>query len=240
MLAAAAALVCLKLFFFFVYPGYYRHSALFFILLVTLLWIEAEKNDPEQQTIVEVPITVLLGRWLFALLLAMQSSLYFNYPVRRMIQGQPFSHAADLAAILERPEFKGSLLMVDPDTAGESVVYQTGRPNWLIRQDRLGTVTPLASSGNKMLTLDRLLQQAESLHARTRRPVVIALSLPIDQMQPGRYDMMFRDFTVLTPRSVARFKAATRPIASLRNAQVDEVYDVYAYPARTPMPGPGK
>jgi hypothetical protein len=120
--------------------------------------------------------------------------------------------------------------MVDPDTLGESVVYQTGRPYWLIRQDRLGMVTPLSTTGNKALTLDRLLEQAANLRARTGRPVIIALTLPLNRVREGRYDMMFKDYTLLTPDSVARFQGATRQIASLRNAHEDENYDVYVYP----------
>jgi hypothetical protein len=230
LIAAAAGLVCLKLFYFFVYPAYYRHSALFFVLMITLVWIEAGKLRPQERAAGEPSPVVLFGTWMFALLLAVQCALYLRYPVTRALNGQPFSHAADLARILERPEYRGSLLMIDPDTMGESVVYQTGRAYWLIRQDRLGRITPLTSGGNKLLTLDRLLEQAEALHVRTGRPVVIALLLPLDSMKPGKYDVLFKDYTVLTPASVARFRARTRPIASLRNAQEDENYDVYAYP----------
>jgi hypothetical protein len=230
LVAAIAGLICFKLFFFFVYPAYYRHSALFFILMLTLLWIEADKQPPEERSVAEPTLPVLLGTWLFTLLVLMQSVLYLRYPVARTLHGQPFSHAADLAGILERPEYKGSLLMVDPDTLGESVVYQTGRPYWLIRQDRLGTVTPLSTTGNKALTLDRLLEQAANLRARTGRPVIIALTLPLNRVREGRYDMMFKDYTLLTPDSVARFQGATRQIASLRNAHEDENYDVYVYP----------
>jgi hypothetical protein len=120
--------------------------------------------------------------------------------------------------------------MIDPDTQGEAVVYYTDRPNWLIRQGRMGRVTPLSMSGNKDITLDTLIAQADMLHRRTGKPVVIALQVPLDRIKPGRYDMMFRDFTTFTPDNIARFRAATRPVASLRRAQSDEEYDVYAYP----------
>ncbi|WP_300975144.1 hypothetical protein [Sphingomonas sp. LHG3406-1] len=236
--AAVAGLVCLKLFFFFVYPGHYRHSALFFFLLIALAWIEADKVHPRERSKDQPPTALFLGAWFFVVLIVMQSVLYWRYPLKSTLKGRPHGHSADLAKILARPEFAGSLLMIDPDTMGESVVYQTGRPFWLIRQDRLGTVTPLASTGNKRLTLDRLLEQADSLYRRTGRPVVIALRLPLDRFETGTYDMMYHDFTVLTPASVARFKAATRPVASLRRAREDEEYDVYAYPREPVQPAP--
>jgi hypothetical protein len=122
------------------------------------------------------------------------------------------------------------MLMIDPDTMGESVAFQTGKPFWLIRQHRPGTVVPLLRTGNKDLTLDRLLQQAAELQAQTNKPVVIALALPIDDLPAGSYDQMFRDYTRLTPEGVARFKAATRKVATLREGGGDEQYDVYVYP----------
>lgn len=120
--------------------------------------------------------------------------------------------------------------MIDPDTMGESVVYQNGRPYWLIRQDRPGVVTPLSLSGNKRLTLDRLLEQAEAVRQRTGWPVVIALALDLNKTRSGAFDMMYQDYTILTPDSVKRFKAATREVASFRSGSGDETYDVYVYP----------
>jgi hypothetical protein len=122
------------------------------------------------------------------------------------------------------------MLMIDPDSMGESVVYQTGQPYWLIRRDRLATLTPFSSAGDKRLTLDRLLQQAEAVKVKTGRPVVIALALDLGKTRSGAYDMMYRDYTLLTPDSVDRFKVATRKVASLRHASGDENYDVYVYP----------
>ena len=230
LLTAIAALLSLKLFFFFVYPGYYRHSALFFVLMIALAWIEADKGWVREWK-QDPPRPVLwIGSTAFALLMVMQTTRYLHYPIGNLVLGRPYSHAADLAAILARPEFAGATLMIDPDTMGESVAYQTGRPFWLIRQNRPGTVTPLALSGNKQLTLDRLLEQAAEVRARTARPVVIALNLPLNEINSGSHDMMYEDYTQLTPDSVARFRASTRMVASLRKGGGDEEYDVYVFP----------
>lgn len=227
---ALIAFVILKLFFYFVYPGSFRHVALFFFLIFALLWIEAGKGwklilDGKNSR----PL-VMLGTTAFIILLSLQTLRYFKSPVGSLFVDRPYSEAADLGEIMKEPQFKGSWLMIDPDTMGEAVVFQTGRPYWLTRQDRPGTVTPLALSGNKRLTLDRLLEQATAIQARTGRPVVIALALDIDTTPAGAYDMMYHDYTVLAPDAVARFKARTRKLASLRRAWSDENYDVYVYP----------
>jgi hypothetical protein len=227
---AALALITLKLFFFFVYPGYYRHSSLFFILLIALAWIEAGKGWVREWKTADVRPALLLGTTAFVVLMGAQTARYLANPIANLIEGRPYSHAADLARILNRPKYQGSMLMIDPDSMGESVVYQTGRPYWLIRRDRLATLTPFSSAGDKRLTLDRLLQQADAVKTRTGRPVIIALALNLDRTQSGAYDMMYRDYTLLAPASVARFKAATRKIASLRRAGGDEEYDIYVYP----------
>lgn len=227
---ALLALVCLKLFFFFVYPGYYRHSSLFFIFIIALAWIEADKGWVREWRTETPRLALMVGTTAFTILMAMQTARYIRYPIENLVSGKPYSHAADLARIMNRPEMQGATLMIDPDTMGESVVYQTDRPYWLIRQDRPGLVTPLSLSGNKRLTLDRLLQQAQSVSARTGRPVVIALALDVEKIRSGAYDMMYEDYTLLTPGSVDRFKAATRKVASLRRGGGDEEYDVYIYP----------
>jgi hypothetical protein len=227
---AVLALVTLKLFFFFVYPGFYRHSSLFFIFMIGLAWIEAGKGWVREWKTEDVRPALLLGTTAFTVLMAAQTGRYLADPITNLVQNRPYSHAVDLAQIMSRPELRGSMLMIDPDSMGESVVYQTGRPYWLIRRDRLATLTPFSSAGDKRLTLDRLLQQAEAVKVKTGRPVVIALALDLGKTRSGAYDMMYRDYTLLTPDSVDRFKVATRKVASLRHASGDENYDVYVYP----------
>jgi hypothetical protein len=229
--ALLTILVALKSFFFMVYPAYFRHSALYFMALIAFAWIEARREPFRAPTGSQQPdLLVMTGSWFFLLLFLAMSLSFFANPIGWAREGRPLSEARRLAAILERPELRGATLMTDPDTMGEAVVYHTDRPYWLIRQGRLGRVTPLLLIGNKDITLDTILAQARSIRARTGKPVVIALQVPLDQVKPGRYDMMFRDYTTFTTDGIARFRAATRPLARLNRAQSDEEYDVYVYP----------
>ena len=231
IIAAVAAFVTLKLFFFFVFPAAYRHASLFLVFLVALLWIEGNKR-PHQQRSEEAhgSLLALASGWAFALLLAIQSVLYFKGPLAATVEGRPFSNAAELAAVMDRPEYRGAPLIIDPDALGESVVYHTNKPFWLLRQGRFGTITPFSIKGNKDLSLDDMLLTARRLHAATGRPVVIALQRDIATTLPGRYDVMYADYTTYTRQNIARFQSDTRPIASLRTAFGDERYDVYVYP----------
>lgn len=231
MVAALVAFVVLKLFFFFVFPAAYRHAALFLMFLVALLWIEGDRRlRAGAREPVFSGLFGLASAWAFALLLAMQSILYVKEPVLAAIQGRPYSSAGELAQILARPEFAGASLMFDPDALGESVVYHTGQPYWLLRQGRFGTITPFTMAGNKELSLDDFLATADRLHRSTKRPVIIVLQRDIERTRPGRYDVMYADFTLYTPENIARFLQRTRPVARLDRAYGDENYLVYAYP----------
>lgn len=230
--ALVTALICLlglKLFFYFVYPGYYRHSSLFFLLMISLVWIEASKRGQEGTEPAKSPLAI--GSWAFLFLLSLQTALYVRKPVYGALTGVPLSRAADFAELLQRPDLRDAIVMVDPDTLGESIAYQIDRPVWLLRQQRLGTVSPLSSAGIKVLTLDTILAQAKRLHDQTGKPVVIALMLPIDYLKtPRKWDLIFGKSTVITKDGVIRFNRETRHIATLRRAAIDEVYDVYVFP----------
>jgi hypothetical protein len=230
LIAALAAMLTLKLFSQFVYPGYYRHAAQFFILTFALLWIEGRKRLPSDDELAEPDLIRTIGLSFFSILMLMQTVSYVHGPVRGTLQGSPYSEAGELAAILKRPEFAKSWLLIDPDTMGEAVAFQIDRPYWLTRQNHPATVTPLALNSDKHLTLDRLIEEAAYLHAKSGKPVIIALGLPLKSTPPGQYDVMYADYTVITPENVARFRAATRPVAELRHAWNDENYDVYVYP----------
>jgi hypothetical protein len=229
--AAAAAFVTLKLFFFFGFPAAFRHAALLLMFLVALLWVEGDKRaaGPVAERD-EDGLLSLVARWGFVLLLAMESVMYLRGPVKGLVEGRPWSGAKELAAILKRPEYKDAPLIVEPDALGESVVYWTGKPFYLLRQQRFGTVTPFSMTGRKEMSLDDILGSARQLHATTGRPVVIAMERDLRTVKPGRYDVMYADYMTFTPQNIARFQADTRKIAAIRNAFGDERYDVYVYP----------
>lgn len=228
-LAALVGLVGLKLFFFFVYWGFYRHSAQFLAFMVALAWIEATKRKSAPAD-GDTAASTRIGGSIFLILLAAQSLMWITQPVVSTFRGIPYSNAANLAALLDRPEYRGATVMIDPDTYGEALVYQTGRPFWMIHQDRPGTVVPLVSSKGPPLMYDQLVAKAAILHRQTGRPVIIALRIPIDQVNSGSFAMIYADQTRLTPQSVATFLANTRRIARFPLAQTDEHFDVYVYP----------
>ena len=232
LVSAALVLILFRLQYFFIYPGYYRHSTLFLIFLVTLAWIlfheariKGEEPEPRRGRLEWIGLLALTG--IFA------SQVWSSvYPIRKTLVGTPYSPAAKVADLIERtPELKGATVMAEPDTWGESVAYQLERPVWLLRQKRLGTVSPLIMQGRKFLILDDLLEDAELINRRTGRKVVILLWFREKHWASRQtYDKAFGDYIALSPEATALFHARTRRIAQYRKSLTDEKYDVYVYP----------
>jgi hypothetical protein len=227
--ASVTALLGLKLFFYFVYFSYYRHEILYVLFLLSLFWMVADgaggrwKHERWQDTV------QFLGTGMFVAILVLQAGRLIN-PVRIKISGEPFSRSADAAALLQRPELSGAIVMGDPDTMLEPLTYYTNNPIWFLRQQRFGKVVRLAKNDRHVLSLADILSDAQQLHQRTGRPIVFLSFLKLQDKREQQSAVMFRDRTILRPDEVRRFWSSTRLIARLRPAATDEEYDVYIYP----------
>ena len=237
LVAVLVTFAVFRAFFFFVYPAQFRHSTLFLVFLLSMVWMlfhDERPGAPRAQHLFEkIGGAALLLLLLFQVILTAVMS-------QRAAAGVPASRAADVARLIEEdPRLRGAIVMGEPDTWLESVAYQLGRPVWMIRQGRFDTVSPLTMNARKRLTLDDFLADAQRLHRASGRPVVILLwARDKDLAKPQVRDLMFFDQFVIEPASVQRFRAATTRVASLPPALIDETYDVYVYPALTPPPAP--
>jgi MFS family permease len=227
--AAVAAFLILKFFFYFVYQSYYRHEVLYIFFLLSLFWMTANGAGGTWPQKRWMHIDVL-GGLAFLSLLAVHS-IVLAAPVTEQLAGKPYSHSADVAKLLQRPELSGAIVMADPDTMLEALPYYVDNPLWLLRQQRFGKVTRLSENARRNLTLDDVLADADRLHRATGRPIVFLSHLQVQAAKPKRIVVMFDDATILTPESVDRFRASTRQIASLGGLGLnDENYEVYVYP----------
>lgn len=227
LIAAIAGLVGLKLFFYFIYPAAYRHEALYLVFLLSLYWIAAEGAGGAWHERPWMHPVQLAGTAIFVAVLFLQTVLLLN-PIVPQIKGVPFSRAADAGKLLRQPELAGAIVMVDPDTMGESLAYYSHNPIWFLRQRRFGTVTQL-NDARQTMTLDDILGDAEQLHQQTGRPIVFFSHAAI-RPDPDPPFVMWHEKTIMTAEGVSRFLSSTRLVARLRPAATDESYDVYVYP----------
>lgn len=227
--AALFGYVALKLFFFMVYPSYYRHEALFLAYLISLYWMAAEGAGGSWAIRRPLEWVRLAGTTLFLLIMSLQTARLAK-PVMQRIEGVPYSRSADVAKLLRRPDLAGAVVLADPDGMLEALAYYTDNPLWFMRQRSYGKIMRATDSSRVVMTLDQVLDDAELLHRQTGRPVVYLSQAHLQDQQPERQQVMFHDYTVRTPQSVGRLRAAMREIAVLRPAATDEEYDVYVYP----------
>lgn len=229
LVASLVVLLVLKLFFYFVYTSYLRHEILFVVYLISLHWIVAEGAGGRWHREWRSNIAQFAGTAAFVLVLAFQLGR-LGAPIRAQLGTTPFSQIASVGKLLQRPELSGAIVMGDPDTMLEPLSYYAGNPIWFMREQRFGRVVHLATAARRDLTYADMLSDAQRLHARTGRPVVILSHLPLQDRRRKSYRVMFADTTTLIPAQVRQFRASTRLLARLRPSDSDEDYDVFVYP----------
>ena len=232
---AAATVVGLgfELFFRLVYPGFYRHQALFVLLLIALYWLVAQGFGGRWPERIErrwqqaIAAAERYGSLAFAALLALQCVVGIGLVVQSA-QGAVFSRSADLAALLEQPALRQAVVIANPDLLLEPLPYYVDNPAWIVRERRWGHVTAFTKAAMRDVSLAELLATAKVLRAKTRRPVVIVVSRRLDAAAPPqawRQGYLGRFLT--TPAQVRAFLGATRRLARFAPAVTDESYDVY-------------
>ena len=226
---AFAALLGLKLFFYFVYPSGYRHEALFVVFMISLMWMTIEGAGGSWRLKPWMTYSRWIGAAAFVLLLSAQVADLAK-PLYRQMIGIPFSRSADVARLLNRPSLYGAIVMADPDVALEPLPYYADNRLWFLREQRFGRLFFNTRPNRQTISLDTVLADMKRLHDQTSRPIVFLSQAELSLVAPKQINPMYRDWTVLAPESVRRFRASTRLIARLRPAITDEAYDVYVYP----------
>ena len=226
LVAAIAALAGLQLLFVFVYPGHYRHGALLIVFFVVLHWLTAKGFGGWHDTVL-ARRAERIGRIAFLALLAAQ----LPATARAIVQAaksQPQGEAKALVDLLATKGLSRSVVIADPDFLIESIAYYGANPTWSVRRDRFTSLVPMTLAETSPMSPGRLLATAKRLTAATHRPVVILLSASLDDI--GQRTVIDRGTfgpLILDPDDIAKFRAATTKLATLRTASGDEVYDVY-------------
>jgi hypothetical protein len=230
LIASVAALLALKLFFFFVYSSGYRHEALFVVFVLALHWIADDPRGDSRPPDQRFDKVQAVGVAAFSLLLVAQT-LDLAKPLVLQAKGVPYSRSADVAQLLQRPELAGAIVMADPDIMLEPLPYYSSNPLWFMREEAFGKLFLRGRRDRQQITLDDILADADRLHRRYRRPIVILLHPDLRDSRTGARSALYHDTTMLTADGVKRFQATTRLLVRLRPAITDEAYDVYVYGA---------
>lgn len=227
-LTGLGAMLTFQLFFQLVYPGTYRHEALLLIFFVTLYWLVARGRGGTWPDgfVSGGGRLVGVGAACFAALLALQVPVSLRH-IRAEAAGIPYSRSRDLAMLLTTQRLGHAILMAEPDEVLEAIPYYTANPIYLLREQRFGRVKRFTRAARLQLSLGEILDDAERLGARWRRPVVLVIRHQLDTMHPRSTPAPYIGAFTTTPEQVARFAAATRRLATFAPAMGDESYDVF-------------
>jgi hypothetical protein len=228
LVSALLALLGFSAFFAMVYPGFYRHQALWLVLLVTLYWIagrgEPAAEPPALRRLRAVGMACFLG----LLLLQVATGLQRVLPIA--LGSTVESRSRELAALIEQtPSLRNATIMADPDYLVEALPYYLPNPTYLPRQGEFGRYVRFTKDARLSLYLRDILEEARQVRRTTGEPVVILLHERLDPSGPvRRVDEGYNWQLWTSPGQVREFLSATRHVARFEPTCCnDESYDVY-------------
>jgi hypothetical protein len=183
---ASAAVFALGAVFAIVYPGGYRHQGLLLTFLLTLYWLRFQ--TVESAPAVESAPPAPSARWRnlrifggLAILLAIALGLGLYHLGRDLVYPQSASLAFGEFLRTHR-EYRGAILLGEPDFLLESVPYYADNPIYIAREQRFGDTTRFTRASQARLGLGELLRTAVGL----RTPSIIVGVGPAASREPGR------------------------------------------------------
>jgi hypothetical protein len=212
ILAAAAGTLALSLFFGLVYPGGARHEGLWIAYVFSLMWIRAERYG-------EPP------KFIGALGLAAALIAQLPYGFGLLTEPRPLSRSQDVAALTGANRcLGGAIIIADPDYMADALPYYLANPIYSVREQRFTKVLTFPASTKQHISLGYLLDVAQKLSGRFRRPVLILMH---DTLQGPKVAGGLFYSTRISAAELERFGRATTKLAALRPSRTDEEYDVY-------------
>lgn len=207
-----------------------RHQGSLFLYFMFMLWIDGQDNAPK-------PAPAFLRPYLDHMRTSKKAYLSFilllqicaAYPAIRKDIVSPYSSAKDLAAfVTEHPQLEHAVFVPEPGFILESApFYKPDISIYLPRESVERSYVTFTDTSHQTLTLDELLESGERLAREKKTPVVFAVGHALSDDGPFRAEMDNHLTFLYSRESLERFKSATTPLASFRQAISDENYDLY-------------
>jgi hypothetical protein len=241
LFGAWAGLGGFALFFTVIYPGDYRHVALWLVFLVTLYWIAGDdQSRPAQPAEAKPSFQLLTGAWsqrirfigyLCFIFLLMFQAFFGVQAVQPVLRNtKPESRVRDLAALISSiPSLHDATVIGDPDYLVEAIPYYLPNPTYLIREHRYGNIVIFTRRATLTLSLSDILANAQDIHRRTGKPVIVLLNDRLDTVTtPQRLKEGYDWILTTTPEEIQTFKQQTRLLSHFGPASgLDETFDAY-------------
>ncbi|MEY4514636.1 MAG: hypothetical protein RLZZ450_6758 [Pseudomonadota bacterium] len=226
------SIVSFDLFSALIYAPAVRHKGLVYIVIVAVFWLDAQLPARELPRYVRAfcralaPVVAVLVPVLFAV------QAHAAYDALKLDRARLMSGAKWLAHIIEaNPAYADAIVVGEPDLRIEALSYYVDNPIYQARDHRFGRKVNFSQGSASNISLDQLLSLARALAAREHKPVIVVLGPDLNPNGPFVSVHTFVKVFHYDPESLARFRAATRKIAVIRQniAQIvdPEEFDVY-------------
>jgi hypothetical protein len=166
-------LVVLSVLFQVVYPGGYRHQGLLIVAWMTLFWIVRDQGD---RTVLGRTPALLsrIGLYAFSSMLVVSLLVGTYVWGRDVVRPQSASRAFG-QFLATHVEYRGAILVGEPDFYLESTPYYAGNPIYIAREQRFGDTVSFTRRSALQLGLGQLMRLAWQAHERQHRAVLIAV-----------------------------------------------------------------
>lgn len=225
-LGGLAALSMMSVLFVVVYPGMYRHTAIWVLVLVSLLWIAERRRSAARDGQISTVRRVGWACLLVLLCLQLGSTIGVVVDLTR----RPWSYSRSVASLLTSdPRLGRAIVLSEPDYLVEPLRYYGIERTWLLREGRFGRVVNFTRGARLDLDLGDILATAERLRREHDAEVVMLLGTGlIDAPTPAEGVKLGPNWTFrASPEQIAAFLGRTERLASFSGALTDEDCTVY-------------
>lgn len=215
-----------------VYPAALRHQGIVTFLIITICWIAARELRPADAG-------AFVRRVSMGLLPVMViQSVALPITVRRHLL-HPASSSKTLGGFIRTtPRLSNAILIGEPDYMMEALPYYVPNRVYMPRQHEYSKTVYFANGGGHQtdLTLNGLLDAADSIGCITRSPVLLSIGYTDFPNQPtgvvrGAYNAAHFTWTA---DDKSRLAARASMLGDFQGATTDENYEVFELPPLTP------
>jgi hypothetical protein len=223
--------VFLGLFFTTVFPGRVYHQGIFIVFLISLYWIVRQ----EQQTIktrgkLRQHLHLAHNVTVYGVLSAILSfhMILSIYQIRVDLFEDMSASRAFGEFLVTRPEYRGAIIMGEPDYLLESLPYYAPNRIYIPRERRFGNRVMFTRASKERLALSELLCIGQEVRKNEKKPVLIALGHFDLSKHPGcelRYS--YNKIFTVSFGELTKFRDETVKIAEFKSAVLDEKYEIF-------------
>ena len=230
--AMIIAILCFEVLFGAVYPAALRHQGIVTFLLVGICWIAARESALSDRVSANRRIA-------FGLLpmIAIQA-IAFPVVIRRHLEHPASSSRAFAGIIRSTPRLADATLISEPDYLMEPLPYYVANKIYMPRQHEYHFRVYFDNGAHRQrdLSLDALIDAADSLGCVTGKPVLLAIGYPdFLTKQEGEAQGAFHGTTFSwNAAERARLSTRGRLLGDFEGATTDENYQVFELAPEAP------